>query len=358
MKNTWMTLYRHTPARVVVGLAVMGVALMLTAASAGRTQNELPAVPLGLEPIPWPLDNPYSPEKAELGRLLYFDRRLSVDQTVACASCHGPGDAFTDGQPVSTGVGGQKGGRSAPTVINSAYNPEQFWDGRAPSLEEQAKGPIANPIEMANTHAEVVRRLQASDGYRDRFHAAFGSEEITIDRVGQAIATFERTILSGNSPFDRFQAGDRQALSPPQQRGMQLFSGKAQCLSCHSGFNFTDGQFANTGVGMDKSSPDWGRYAVTKREEDRGAFRTPTLREIAHTGPYMHDGSLKTLEEVVGFYNQGGIRQLRDGSPNRWLDPRIRPLNLTGQETADLVEFLGALSGEGWQHAQEPEQFP
>jgi cytochrome c peroxidase len=204
----------------------------------------------------------------------------------------------------------------------------------------------------------VVRRLQAIPGYRDRFRRLFGTEAITIDHVAKAIATFERTVLSGNAPFDQFQAGDQKALSPAMQRGMALFSGKAQCRSCHSGFNFTDGQFANTGVGLANGNPDWGRYEVTKREEDRGAFRTPTLREIARTGPYMHDGSLKTLDEVVEFYNQGGIRQLHDGSPNRWLDPRIRPLSLTRQEKTDLVEFLGALSGEGWQWIQEPEQFP
>jgi cytochrome c peroxidase len=341
-----------------LGLAALLAALTLLAASAHRSQPEGPPVPLGLAPIAWPLENPYSPDKAELGRLLYFDARLSADNTVACASCHSPRAAFTDGQPVATGVRGQKGGRSAPTVINSAYNRLQFWDGRAPTLEEQAKGPIANPIEMGNTHEEVVRRLKAIPGYRDRFRTVFGTEAITIDHVAKAIATFERTILSGNSPFDRFQAGDRNALSPAAQRGLALFYGKAACGSCHAGPNFGGEQFANTGIGMEQPNPDWGRYAATHREADRGAFKTPTLREIAGSAPYMHDGSLNTLAEVVEYYNQGGGRKLHDGSPNPWLDERIQPLNLTPEEKADLVEFLRSLSGEGWQHAEEPDRLP
>jgi cytochrome c peroxidase len=339
-------------------LVVAGIAGTLLAASAQRGPDAPPPVPLGLPPIAWPADNPYSVEKAALGRLIYFDKRLSADSTVACASCHAPQFAFTDGQPVATGVRGQKGGRSAPTVINSAYNAVQFWDGRAPTLEEQAKGPIANPIEMANSHEEVVRRLAAIPGYRDRFQAAFGTPEISIELVARAIATFERTVLSGNSPYDRFQAGDANALTPSAQRGLQLFFGKAGCNGCHAPPNFGGTGFANTGTGMQKPQPDWGRFAVTGRDEDRGAFKVPTLREIAGTAPYMHDGSLNTLEEVVEQYDRGGTRTLADGSPNHWLDPRIRPLTLTAQEKKDLVEFLHALSGEGWQHAKEPDQFP
>lgn len=349
---------RRTRQQGALGLATLVTAVTLAVASAQQSQDPVPPVPLGLAPIVWPPDNLYSAQKAELGRLVYFDKRVSADNTVACASCHSPSFGFTDGQPVSAGVNGMKGGRSAPSVINAAYSPVQFWDGRAASLEEQAKGPIANPIEMANTHDEVVRRLKEIPGYRDRFRSVFGTEAITIDHVAMAIATFERTVLSGNAAFDRFQAGDQKALSPAMQRGMQLFFGKAECSSCHTGFNFSDGQFANTGIGMEQPNPDWGRYEVTKREADRGAFKTPTLREIVRTGPYMHDGSLNTLEEVVEFYDRGGTTKLHDGSPNQWLDPRIRPLNLTAPEKADLVEFLFALNGEGWQHAQEPEQFP
>jgi cytochrome c peroxidase len=346
-----------------LGLIAFAALLALVAAGSGPSAHasppdQAPPVPLGLAPIAWPLVNPYSPAKAELGRLLYFDRRLSADGSVACASCHQPRLGFTDGQPVATGVRGQQGSRSAPTVINSAYNDLQFWDGRASSLEEQAKGPIANPIEMANTHEEVVRRLKAIPGYREQFRLVFGTEEITIDHVARAIATFERTVLSGNSLYDRFQAGDPTALSPSAQRGMQLFFGRARCSGCHAGPNLGGEGFANTGVGMAKPAPDWGRFEVTRREEDRGAFKTPTLREIAATAPYMHDGSLDTLEAVVEYYNRGGIRTLYDGRPNQWLDPRIQPLSLAAQEKADLVEFLRSLSGEGWQHVQEPKQFP
>ena len=319
--------------------------------SVARRPIGAPHAPLGLVPILWPPDNPYSPAKAELGRLLFFDKRLSADGSVACADCHNPKFAFTDGAPVSTGIRGQTGGRSAPTVINRAYSLEQFWDGRAPTLEEQAKGPIANPIEMGNTHENVVSALQAVPGHRQRFREVFGREDFTMDHVVKAIATFERTILSGNSPYDRYKAGQKNALSEAQRRGMEVFLEKAKCDQCHFGINFTDGSYANLGVGANKPDPDVGRYAVTRRDDDWGKFKTPTLREISHTGPYMHDGSLKTLEEVVEFYNKGG-------EPNRNKDQRIKPLNLTEQEKADLGEFLKALNGTGWQQVKAPEKFP
>ncbi|MBX5495427.1 MAG: cytochrome-c peroxidase [Bryobacteraceae bacterium] len=310
-----------------------------------------PKAPLGLLPVIWPNDNPYSPEKAELGKFLYFDKRLSADNSVACATCHDPKFAFTDGRPVSTGIKGQTGGRSAPTVLNRAFSLAQFWDGRAPTLEEQAKGPIANPIEMGHTHENVVKRLKEIPGYRALFAKAFGTEDFTIDHVAQAIATFERTLLSGNSPYDRYKAGDKKAMTPEQIRGMDVYFNKAKCDQCHEGMNFTSNMFANIGIGTDKPDPDVGRYAVTKDPKDWGAFKTPTLREIARTAPYMHDGSLKTLEEVVEYYNKGGNK-------NKNLDERMKPLNLTDQEKKDLVAFLHALSGEGWQHIQAPEKFP
>jgi cytochrome c peroxidase len=320
--------------------------------------KEGPKVPLGLVEIIWPDDNPYSAEKAELGWLLFFDTRLSSDGSVSCASCHAPAYAFTDGQPVSTGIGGKKGGRSAPSVINRGYGLLQFWDGRASSLEDQAKGPIANPIEMTvekdggKAHATCIDRLRGIKEYRTRFKQVFGAEDFTIDHVAKAIATFERTVLSGNSPYDKFKAGDKKALSESQQRGMGIFfSNNARCDSCHDGAAFTTNQFANIGIGMDKPYPDLGRYNVTKREEDRGAFKTPGLREIARTGPYMHDGSLKTLEEVVEHYDKGGIK-------TPWLHQGIRPLKLSKQDKADLVEFLRALNGEGWQHIQPPAMLP
>jgi cytochrome c peroxidase len=187
-------------------------------------------------------------------------------------------------------------------------------------------------------------------GYVQRFKKAFGTDEISIDQVGKAIATFERTIFSGNAPYDRYKAGDKKAMSSEQVRGMDVFFNKAACDSCHLGFNFTDNSFVNIGIGMDRPSPDLGRFMVTHREEDKGAFKTPTLREIEHTGPYMHDGRFKTLEEVVDHYNKGGIK-------NPWLDQRLKPLNLTDQDKADLVAFMKALSGTGWQ-ITPPTQFP
>lgn len=310
-----------------------------------------PKVPLGLPPFEWPANNPYSVDKVELGRLLYYDKRLSADESVACATCHSPQFAFTDGAPVSTGIKQQKGGRSAPTVINRAYSLAQFWDGRAASLEDQAKGPMANPIEMGNTHAAIVDKLKGIPGYRPLFAKAFGSEGIDIDRAAMAIASFERTVLSGNAPYDKYKRGDKKAMTPSQVRGMSVFIDKAKCDKCHEGANFTLNAYANLGVGSDKPDPDVGRFAVTKNPKDWGAFKTPTLREIEHTAPYMHDGSLKTLDEVVDFYNKGGIK-------NRNLDENIKELKLTDAEKQDLVAFMKALSGEGWQHAKAPADFP
>ena len=317
-----------------------------------------PKIPLGLVEIEWPKDNGYTPAKAELGWLLFFDNRLSSDATVSCASCHAPAHAFSDGQPVSLGIGGQKGKRSAPTVINRVYGRLQFWDGRAASLEDQAKGPLANPLEMTSekeadkAHGAVVGRLRKIDEYRKRFKDVFGTDEITVDHVAKAVATFERMVLSGNSPYDRFKAGDKTALTPSQQRGMDVFfSNNARCDACHDGSPFTTNQFANIGIGMDKPNPDLGRYLVTKKDEDKGAFKTPGLRDVAHTGPYMHDGSLKTLEDVVEHYDKGGIK-------NQWLHQDIRPLKLSKQDKTDLVAFLHALNGEGWQQFKAPTRFP
>lgn len=310
-----------------------------------------PREPLGLVPVVWPRDNPYTPEKAELGRVLYFDPRLSADGSVSCATCHSPKFAFTDGAAVSTGIRGQKGNRSAPTVINRAYSLAQFWDGRASTLEEQAKGPMANPLEMGNTHDAIVDNLKKVQGYRLLFAKVFGTEDFTIDQVAKAITTFERTLMSGNSPYDRYQAGQKNAMTPAQVRGMNVFFDKAKCDACHEGVNFTSNMYANLGVGIDKPEPDVGRFAVTHDSKDWGAFKTPTLREIAHTAPYMHDGSLKTLEDVVEYYDKGG-------TPNKNLDQKIKSLHLTPQDKKDLVAFLNSLSGEGWQNIKPPEKFP
>jgi len=332
--------------RALAGAILLAAPSVLCfATDPGARKGTAPREPLGLVPVAFPKDNPYSPEKAELGRLLYFDPRLSADNSVSCATCHSPRHAFTDGAPVSTGIRGQKGGRSAPTVINRAFSLAQFWDGRAASLEEQAKGPMANPIEMGHTLEGVAERLRGIAGYRALFAKVYGAGDVNIDQAAKAIATFERTVLSGNSPYDRYKNGDKKTMTPNQVRGMAVFFDKAKCDSCHEGVNFTLNAYANIGVGTDKPEPDTGRYAVTKDPADWGAFKTPTLREIEHTAPYMHD------EEVVDFYDKGGIA-------NRNLDPKIKQLHLTAQEKSDLVAFLRALSGEGWQNIRAPEKFP
>jgi len=347
--------------RLLFGICAVALSLLaiwLRATVLAEDANEKPPKPpLGLPSVQWPEDNPYSAAKVELGKLLYFDKRLSSDGSVSCASCHAPEKAFTDGAPVSTGIGGQKGGRSAPTVINRAYSTQQFWDGRAASLEDQAKGPIANPIEMTSekdadaAHVAVVKRLKGVPGYVKLFEKVFGVKDFNIDHVAKAIATFERTVYSGNASFDRYNAGDKKAMSAEQIRGMDVFFNKAACDSCHLGFNFTDGSYVNIGIGMDKPKPDLGRFLVSGRDEDRGAFKTPTLREVEHHAPYMHDGSLKSLQEVIEHYDKGGIK-------NPQLDQRLKPLKLSKQDKTDLIAFLKALSGEGWQEIKPPEKFP
>ncbi len=308
-------------------------------------------VPLGLLPVQFPAENPYSPAKAELGRLLYFDTRLSADDTISCASCHAPEFAFADAAPVSTGIAGQKGGRSSPTVINRAYSLAQFWDGRAASLEEQAKGPIQNPIEMGSSHPAATERIASIAGYRDYFVKAFGSPEVTIDKIAMAIATFERTVLSGNSAYDRYKAGNKTAMTAAQVRGMEIYFNVAKCDQCHEGINFTSNAYENVGIGTDKGNPDAGRYLVTHKDEDWGAFKTPTLRDISRTGPYMHDGRFQTLEEVVDFYDKGGI-------PNKNLSEKMKPLKLSDAQKKDLVAFLKALDGDSWKKVTAPATFP
>jgi cytochrome c peroxidase len=313
-------------------------------------------LPLGLPSVPWPADNPYSSKKAALGKLLYFDKRLSSDGTVSCASCHVPEYAYTDGKALSVGINGHLGTRNAPTVVNAAYQSHLFWDGRAASLEEQCLGPLANPKEMTDdrdvhlAHRNCHERILAIPGYRLLFFEAFGSETFSMKEVAQAMATFERTLLSGNAPFDRYRAGDHSSMSILQIQGLAVFE-RVGCANCHGGFNFTDGRFVNIGVGMDKEHPDLGRYEISKEERDRGAFKIPTLREVAHTAPYMHDGSLKTLAEVVEYYNSGG-------TSNSHLSPLMQPLKLSDEDKKALMCFMEALSGEGWQHLQPPEQLP
>jgi len=318
--------------------------------AAGPGTEYRPEFPLGIDGDMFavPKDNPLTKEKVKLGELLYFDGRLSIDGTVSCATCHHPSKGFTDNLVFSKGVDGKTGNRNAPTVINTAFNYFQFWDGRAPSLEEQAKGPIENPVEMATTHAAVVETIAGVEGYKPLFKSAYGDTTVNIDRIAKAIASYERTVLSGNSAWDRFVYGnDESAMSASAQRGLELFEGKALCTRCHVGFNLTDGLFHNLGVGMSATKPDLGRYVVTKQDADKGAFKTPTLRDITRTGPYMHDGSVATLEAVIELYDRGG-----EANPS--LDPKMEKLGLTDQEKADLLAFLKSLDGD-WKTPAAPE---
>ena len=300
-------------------------------------------LPLGLQAgaAYVPENNPLSQQKIDLGRKLYFDPRLSKDGTVSCATCHDPDKGFSDGRKTSTGIAGQVGGRNAPTVMNRLFSVEQFWDGRAEDLEAQALGPVQNPVEMGHTLEGMVSTLKRIQAYAPDFEKAFGSPGITAGRVGMAIASYERTVLAGNAPYDRYQAGDRAAMSEASVRGMEIFNDakRGNCLTCHAGFNFTDESYHNIGVGMDRPKPDLGRFTGTKKDFDRGAFKTPTLRNIAQNAPYLHDGSEKTLAGVVEFYDRGGV-------PNNWLSREIKPLKLSARDKADLVAFLEALTGE------------
>lgn len=318
--------------------------------------------------------NPLTRAKIELGRQLFFDPRLSKDGTISCASCHHPDFAYAKNTQFGEGVGGQLGNRNSPAAYNRILTSVQFWDGRAATLEEQAKGPIANPVEMSNTHDVCVSYLADIPGYKLQFERIF-PDGVTIDNVAKAIASFERTLVTAPTPWDYYAqlrdfqqayaadledldalkeddpdlyeeymalkaASDAHPISESAIRGGELFfSDKAACTACHVGANFTDELYHNLGVGMDAAEPDLGRYVVTKNEKDRGAFKTPTIRNVALTAPYMHDGSQMTLAEVVEWYDKGG-------HPNPNLDEKIKPLKLTAQEKADLVAFMEALTGD------------
>lgn len=323
---------------------------LLSESAPGADQYFIPTPPRHQidKTVPTPVDNPLTVAKAKLGKYLFFDLRLSRDQSVSCSSCHRPHRGYTDAVATPTGVGGT-GRRNAPSLLNVVYRTPLFWDGRVGSLEEQVEAVITSPREMDNTPETVVERLRASHLYRSFFRDAFGSEEITMERIAQAIASFERTILSADSTFDRsLDAENPRPLTDAARRGFQLFTGKAQCSLCHSGPIFSDNGFYNLGVGWDRPDRDLGRYEDTALEEDRGRFKTPTLRDLVHTAPYMHDGSMESLEEVIDFFDRGG-------GPNPYLDPRMKPLNLTQREKADLAAFLRSLSGTTWQEPKWPE---
>lgn len=320
-----------------------------------------------------PADNPITHAKVELGRQLFFDKRLSIDSTISCADCHAPNTGYGANTQFGVGIQGLEGNRNSPVAFNRILSKDQFWDGRALSLEEQAIGPIANPIEMGHTHDACISFIKENETYRVQFEAIFGRDPEIAD-VGKAIATFERMLVTGPSPYDYYETvrqleeafaedledlevlkdedpelfaryteakklSESHPISESAKRGRDLFfSAKSNCSACHVGVNFTDELYHNLGVGMDVESPDLGRYDFTKVEADKGAFKTPTLRNIAQTGPYMHDGSQKTLDEVIEYYVKGG-------HPNPYLSDKIKKLDITTQDQADLVEFMKALTG-------------
>jgi cytochrome c peroxidase len=291
-----------------------------------------------------PADNPVTEAKAALGRRLFFDPVLSNDRSVSCATCHEPERAFTDDHTLAVGVFGRIGKRHSPSLVNRGFGRSHFWDGRSPTLEAQVVQPIVDPNEMDLSLEEAIGRLNADESYRTAFQSAFDRPISTAD-IGRALASYLRTIRSGDSPYDRFVAGDQGALSPEQQAGLKVFRTKGLCIVCHSEPMFTDEQFQNTGIAwrMDAEAgtgiyQDDGRFGVSSVERDRGKFKTPTLREVARTAPYMHDGSLATLSDVVDFYDRGG-------RANRNLFPLVRPIGLSAEEKQALIKFLESLSG-------------
>lgn len=283
--------------------------------------------------IPFPPDNAYTPERAALGKMLFFDSRLSRDKNLSCASCHNPSFGWEVPFATAIGAGGKPLGRHAPTALNQAWSKNLFWDGRAPTLEAQARGPIEAAVEMDLPLATAVTRLKEVQGYVAAFGKAYPKEGLTEATVLKAIATFERTIVTGDTPFDRFIRGDRKALSDEARRGFGLFAGKAGCSACHSGWNFTDDKFHDIGL----QTGDAGRRALSNDAADQHAFKTPSLREIAARAPYMHHGEVATLEAVLAHYIAGGQRR-----PS--LSPLMKPLSLTPQDVQDLLAFMRSLS--------------
>ncbi len=340
------------------------------------------AGPLGLPPVPVPADNPMTPQKIALGSKLFNDKRFSSTGEVSCATCHDAGKAFTD-SPLQTseGINKLKGTRNAPTVVNAAYFTTQFWDGRSASLEDQSQHPFVNPIEMGlPNHEPILRIVRTDTEYVASFRQVFAVEPaaITMEHVKKAIATFERTIVAGDSPFDRYYfGGDKAAMSESAVRGFQVFLGDGRCVSCHvieqDQALFTDNRFHNVGVGINRiqdkvpeiapkfieakakgldvdkavlsnpSTSELGRFAITEELDVLGAFKTPTLRNVGVTAPFMHDGSLKTLRDVVVHYNNGGVTN-KGERVNDFLSGGIRELNLSDQQITDLVAFMEALT--------------
>lgn len=322
---------------------------LLIIASVSQAGEYKLRLPLGLQEqaASIPADNPLTPEKIALGKQFFWDRRWSRNGTVACVTCHSPNHGWADRRRFSLSFDGSPKERRSPTLVNRLFSDTQHWTGARASLEEQAMKAHDQSPDL------IVKHLGAIPAYQEQFRKVFGTG-LNAEGVATAIAAYVRTILSGNSPYDRFQAGDLHALSPAARRGLGHFAGKSHgqgCVSCHAGFNFTDEGYHNIGIGMDQANPDLGRYTVTKKEADKGAFKTPSLRDVATRPPYMHDGSMKTLEEVVAFYNKGGHK-------NPWLSSAVQPLNLTPSEQADLVAFLEALTGEVASDVGSPPELP
>jgi cytochrome c peroxidase len=303
-------------------------------------------IPLGLDSyMPTPEENPLTPKKAALGRELFRDPLLSRDHQISCATCHDPARGFSDNRPVAVGVFGRQGNRRVPRIVNRGYGKAFFWDGRIATLEEQVLQPILSAKEMDLTLEEAVARLDGVPRYRQLFSEVF-ERDISDHDLARALASYVRTILAGDSPYDRHLQGNAEALSEEARQGLRIFRGKGNCTLCHLGPNLTDEGFHNTGIAWREGRfDDDGRHIVTRNDSERGSFKTPTLREVARTPPYMHDGSLATLEEVIAYYDRGGNR-------NPQLDPEMRPLGLTEEEKRALAAFLRSLSGtvrEGYQ---------
>jgi len=311
---------------VLLGLILSGAAMAADADF--RAKYRRPSA------VPAPADNQPNPARVKLGQMLFFDPRLSGNGAISCASCHNPALAWGDRLPLGRGDGHKLLGRRTPTVLNAAFNEVQMWDGRFATLEEQALGPMLSKDEMNITADEILVRLKAIPGYAPLFQAAYGDEGITTVTLAKAIASFERTIISGEAPFDRFVEGEDQALSPAARRGFALFNTKANCASCHSGWAFSDSSFHDIGIVSD----DLGRGKTLDLPALNHTFKTPNLRNITERAPYMHNGSESNLQQVIELYNQGG--RVKRGT----LSSDIKPLNLTSEEVSDLVAFLHSLS--------------
>jgi cytochrome c peroxidase len=309
-----------------------GAGLALTSAAWAKDEFLRP------DAAPEPAANKTTAERAHLGKTLFFDPRLSSSNWISCATCHNPALGWSDGLPTGLGHGMTQLKRSTPTVLNAAYSKILMWDGRARDLEEQALGPIAAVVEMNQDLPGLIAKLSRISGYAGLFDNAYPGEGISEKTIGKALAAFQRTLLSTESPFDRWRKGDQRAVDASVKRGFAVFRGKANCVACHQGFNFSDDGFHNIGLKTIGPEEDLGRYAHRKVKVLRGAFKTPTLRDVALTAPYMHNGVYKTLEEVVEHYDRGG--DVRDN-----LDPNMKPLELTEREKNDLVEFMKSLTG-------------